>query len=141
MHVLYTEEVKPIGPHEDTHLLSLPWGLAIHFFQEGLAEYMVGHDWFGNKFEEAVKELKEKGKLPPLETMFEFKTWLELDDEYARHYYAWAALVTQYLIDKFGKESYVAFYKKLNREHTQDQNLQIFRDVFGIEPDDLLLAV
>ena len=47
VHVLYTEEIKPIGEHEDTHLLSLSWGLSIPLFQEGLAEYLVGYNWYG----------------------------------------------------------------------------------------------
>lgn len=141
IHVLYTDKIKPIGPHEDTHLLSLPLGFPINFFQEGLAEYMVGHDWFGNKFEDTVKELKKTGKLPSLDSMFDANAWFELDDEYARHYYSWAALVTQYLIDTFGKEVYFEFYEKINRENTSMQNRKIFKDIFGIKPSDVILPI
>lgn len=41
VHVLYTADDKPIGPHEDTHLLTLCYGLSMPFIQEGLADYMV----------------------------------------------------------------------------------------------------
>ena len=37
IHVLYTSDIKPIGEHDDTHLLSLPWGISIRLLQDGLA--------------------------------------------------------------------------------------------------------
>ena len=40
VHSLYTNKVKCIGEHEDTHLLSLSLGVAVFLFSEGLAEFM-----------------------------------------------------------------------------------------------------
>ena len=40
VYAVYNENIKCIGAHEDTHLLSLPLGLATKLFREGLAEFM-----------------------------------------------------------------------------------------------------
>src|SRR3989338_7856792 len=54
------KKIKHLEAHEDTHLLSLPWGLAIGFFQEGLAEYLKGHNWHGQPHEILVKKSLKK---------------------------------------------------------------------------------
>src|ERR1035437_1791008 len=38
VHIVYNKKIKPLGAHEDTHLISLKFGLATSFFAEGLAE-------------------------------------------------------------------------------------------------------
>jgi hypothetical protein len=81
VHTTYNNKDKVIGPHEDTHLLTLSWGLAIGFFQEGLAEYMVGHDWYGDSHDERVCKALEKQVLPPFETMFTHQAWLDTPDK------------------------------------------------------------
>ncbi|MDQ5957167.1 MAG: hypothetical protein QG614_142 [Patescibacteria group bacterium] len=55
VHVLYTSDHNPISPHEDTHLMTLTWGLSTPFIQEGLVEYMVGHAWDKKSHSEYVK--------------------------------------------------------------------------------------
>lgn len=118
VHALYTEQNRVVGPHEDTHLLSLSLGLSIGFLQEGLAEYMVGHDWYGNSFIEVAHEAFAGGKFvfsPHLLT--EHQAWLDTDDIYARQYYSLAALFTGFLIKSYGKEKYFNLYTCLKREN------------------------
>lgn len=136
VHILYTEKIKPVGEHEDTHLLSLPWGLSIAFFQEGLAEYMVGHGWHGEDHNSLTKEAFGRSLVPKIESMMEHKKWQELDDEYALFNYAFVASFTKFLIDSFGKEKFEALYKTTNRLNTREENILIFERVYGFSIND-----
>jgi len=105
VHALYTEEHRVIGPHEDTHLVSLPLGLSIGFLQEGLAEYLVGHDWYGNTFSQTVHEVLDDNQFtisPDLLTTHQ--AWTDTNDTYARQYYALSALFADYMIATYGKK-------------------------------------
>jgi len=141
VHALYTEEHRVIGPHEDTHLLSLPPGLSIGFLQEGLAEYMVGHDWYGNQFIEVVSETFIDGKFifsPGL--LIDHQAWLDTEDEYARQYYSLAAFFTGFLIETYGKEKYFNLYASLKRENSTSESEDCYTKVFNISSQSLLNA-
>lgn len=123
VHALYSETDRVVGPHEDTHLLSLPFGLSIGFLQEGLAERMVGHDWHGNAFEDVVKETltDEKFVISP-SLLTDHQAWIDTNDDYARQYYSLAALFTDHVIATFGKYTYFKLYKSLNRNAAPEEN-------------------
>jgi len=137
VHVLYTDECKSLGEHEDTHLLSLPWGLSIAFFQEGLAEYMVGKNWFGNDFNGVLKDILDKNVLPSVDSMMEHKKWMELDDDNVIYHYSFCASFTQYLINNFGLDKFKQLYQKTNRAYTRDENSKVFYDVYKIMPKEM----
>ncbi len=138
VHALYTEEHRIIGPHEDMHLLSLPLGLAVGFIQEGLAERMVGHDWFGNSFTGTVREaMSDQHFTFSPDLLVSHQAWLDTPDDFARQYYALAALFSDYLITRFGKEAYFKFYTALQRGATPDENGWQYESVLGIGPDAL----
>jgi len=133
IHVLYTEEIKPIGEHEDTHLLSLPWGSSFALFQEGLAEYLVGHNWYGEDHSKCVEEGWAKGlKLSPSESMDQ-NSWLNIPDEMALFSYCVVGSFTAFLIDKYGKEKFKALHQKTDRENSAEENGQIFKEIYGLE--------
>lgn len=140
VHMLYTDEIKPIGPHEDTHLLSLPLGLAIGFIQEGLAEYMVGHDWYGNNLDQTTREgLKNNFiKFTP-ELLFMHKGWSDNVDnnENIRYYYALAGSFVEFLIKEFGKNKFLTLYKKLKREY-DEENKKLYSEIFGKDTKGLI---
>lgn len=92
VHILYTDKIKPVGEHEDTHLLSLSWGLSIGLFQEGLAEYLTGHDWYGNGHEETLKKAKGKNILPKISSMMSQEEWMSLLEKHTLYYYCLARL-------------------------------------------------
>lgn len=121
IHVLYTKDDKPIGPHEDTHLLTLPWGLSWNFIQEGLAEYMVGHCWDGTPHNQKLKEgiLLGLDLLPSKQLSSE--DWLNADDNHIIYYYALAGSWSQYLIESYGLNVYVDFYKNTQRDMPSDE--------------------
>lgn len=130
IHALYTEKDRVIGPHEDTHLLSLPWGLSIGFLQEGLAEWMVGHAWDGKPHMEYVRGGMEKNVYPPIATFMRHEAWLETSDERAIYFYSLAGAFAAYLISTFGRPKFEELYKRTNRKLSGEQNKNIFNAVY-----------
>lgn len=141
VHALYTKEHRVIGPHEDTHLLSLPLGLSIGFLQEGLVEYMVGHSWHGESFEKIVREAhKDKNFVISTDLLTVHDTWRNTDDTYTQQYYALAALFTQHLIAEYGKEKYFELYRALAREAPQSENAEQYQKILTTTSEDLFAA-
>jgi len=136
VHALYTEEHRVIGPHEDTHLLSLPLGLSIGFLQEGLAEYMVGRSWHGESFQEVVREVRMNPNFViSNDLLTTHQAWLDTSDVYAQQYYALAALLTGYLITTYGKKKYFDLYQALARNSVQSENEKRCEETLGITSD------
>lgn len=133
VHVLYTSLIKPVGPHEDTHLLSLPWGLSIGFFQEGLAEYMVGHAWDGKSHIEYVKEGYRKDLYLPISEFMRHETWLETDNSNLIYFYSLAGAFVSFLIQAYGKKFFELYYKTSNREKKTDENTNAFLQIYGLD--------
>lgn len=132
IHALYTEVDRVIGPHEITHLLSLPFGLAIGFMQEGLADRMVGKDWYGNLFLDTMREaLKDEHFLISPDLLIAHQAWHDIPDGYTRQYYALAALFTDYLIDGYGKQKYLQLYAALSRDASMEENGAQYMKVLG----------
>jgi hypothetical protein len=132
VHVLYTDETKPIGEHEDTHLLSLLWGLSIAFFQEGLAEYLVGHGWHGENHDQLAHEALIKGFLPSVDSMMDHALWKKLDDDHALYYYCFVGSFAKFLIEQYGKEKFKALYQDRDRLKTKDENSNVFQKIYNI---------
>lgn len=131
VHVLYTEKIKPIGEHEDTHLFTLPWGISVPLFQEGLAEYMVGHGWCGENHDATSLDGLIKKVLPCASNMIDIKKWLALPNKYALYHYCFLGSFVKFIIKKYGKDKFTQTYKKLSREKSQKQNLDIFARIYG----------
>lgn len=55
VHAVYNDEIKCVGPHEDTHLLASFLGLPPQLFREGLAEYLSG-TWNGQNHDKWVSK-------------------------------------------------------------------------------------
>ncbi|MBP9760475.1 MAG: radical SAM protein [Candidatus Pacebacteria bacterium] len=141
VHALYSEEHRVIGPHEDTHLLSLPLGLSIGFIQEGLAERMVGHDWFGNLFIDTVREAFHDERFAPSPNLLTSQeAWLDTPDEFARQYYALAALFADYLMSHHDKDTYFKLYTALQRDATLTENVARYQSLIGVNPTELFSA-
>ncbi|MEI6237948.1 MAG: hypothetical protein WCP15_00245 [bacterium] len=131
IHVLYTKDIKPIGEHEDTHLLSLPWGISIGFLQEGLAEFMVGHAWDGKPHAFYVKKGYEDGLYPTTSHFFEHSAWLKTDDSKPLYFYSLAGAFGTFLIEKYGKEKFKELYENTSREKSKAENIKVFDKIYG----------
>lgn len=137
VHLLYTEKIKPLGEHEDTHLLSLSWGLTVGFFQEGLAEYLTGQAWDGKTHLEYTHEGYNKNIYPPLVNFMDHQAWLETDDTQAIYFYSLAGAFVSFLITSFGKDLFESFYHQLNRDNTKKNNEKSFESVYGRKIEDI----
>jgi len=132
VHALYTKEHRVIGPHEDTHLLSLPLGLSIGFLQEGLAEYMAGQSWHGESFGKIVQEAKKNQEFfIPDNLLISHSAWRDTNDKYAQQYYAFAALFSGFLIETYGKEKYFELYRALSRNAEQSENEKRYEEILS----------
>ena len=132
VHVLYTKKDKPLGEHEDTHLLSLPWGLSFGLFNEGLAESMVGHAWDGTPHLAYVKEGYAKGMYPALSELMDHQGWLNSpEDGRVMYWYSLVGAFTAFLIQQFGIECFGKLYRNTRRENTKEQNSTVFQSVYG----------
>lgn len=119
IHILYGRFIKPLGEHEDTHLLSLKLGLSTGFFQEGLAEYMSSREIFNGKSRVYwIKKIIKSDLLDRFEKNFVHNIWMNFPDEETPIYYNLAKYFTDFLIKKIGKKEYFNFYKSINRKST-----------------------
>ncbi len=131
VHVLYTSEDKPIGPHEDTHLLSLHLGQATPFIAEGLADYMVEHAWDGTPHLEYAQKGKNIGlDMNPAHYLTP-QDWFDTPDEHAIIFYSLAASWTAHLIKSYGLEKYLSFYSTIKRSMTKEEVAATYESVFG----------
>jgi hypothetical protein len=133
IHVLYTTEDKPIGAHEDTHLLSLPWGISWNFLQEGLAEYMVGYCWDGVLHNQKVLDGLKKGLVLSPMNQLSSTDWLTIPDEHIIYYYALAGSWSSFLIETYGMEKYRDFYMSTKREMSAEKILALYATHFEKE--------
>lgn len=138
VHMLYTNKIKPIGPHEDVHLLVLPFGFPIGFIQEGFAEYMVGHDWYCNNLDKTAKEGINKGfiKLNP-KLLYFHQEWQEINNKYLCYYYAFAGSFVGFLMKKYGKEKFLKLYTGLKRKQNKE-NKKLYLKIFQKDCETLL---
>lgn len=137
IHILYTEKNKPIGEHEDTHLLSLSWGLSIGFLQEGLAEYMTGHAWDGNAHAKYCKEGYEQQYFPSIRILFGHKEWMERSEINMIYFYSLAGAFAAYLINTYGKERFKSLYQKTDRKHSRNQHGIVFKKIYNKTIDEI----
>jgi hypothetical protein len=119
IHVVYSEKCKFVGEHEDTHLLSLPWGLSIYLFCEGLAQYM--EDNFMNKDLHLIsKELLNENKLYSLQWLCDNNNWENVEPTTI---YPQVGSFTKFLIEKYGKGEFKEVYQNTSRNHDISKNL------------------
>lgn len=131
VHVLYTKDNKPLGPHEDTHLLSLQHGQATPFISEGLAEYMVGHAWDGTPHLAYVEKGRELGlDMNPAHYLTP-EDWFNTPDEHAIIFYSLAGAWTAYLIETHGLDTHLSFYRKVKRSQSKGEVGSLYSSEFG----------
>ncbi len=138
IHAVYAKGINPLGEHEDTHLLALPLGRSIGFFQEGLAEYMAGErTWLGKTREFWLREALEKNIVPGAECMMTQKAWMDSPDEEAPYYYAFAESFVSFLIDNFGIEKFKEFYGRASGLKNKEENMGIFKNIYGMSVNEM----
>ncbi len=137
IHAVYNEKDKVVGEHEDTHLLSLQLGLPVSFFQEGLAETMVGKSMFGNEHDKVVKEGIERSLKINIRDLMSQQGWLDTPDEEAEFYYSITGSFIKYLLNAINLETFKELYSKMNRKNTAEENIKEFELVTKIKLEKL----
>lgn len=114
IYAVYNDNIKCIGPHEDTHLISFLMNYPeSDFMVEGLATYMDGL-WWGVPNEIWAAYYKTKHANLSVKDLFD-------NDIFADYgcivTYPIAGAFTKYLIDTFGIERYIELYKYTGEEY------------------------
>jgi hypothetical protein len=127
IHVLYAAKIKFIGEHEDTHLLSLYWGLPPYLFSEGLCQFMEGK-LFGKDVDILSKRLIERNKIYSLKFLLNDKNWDMVKEEIA---YPQVGSFVRYLINTYGLEKFKKIYKKLPRNKAFREKIKIIENIYS----------
>jgi hypothetical protein len=135
VHAVYNEKDRVVGEHEDTHLLSLEWGLPISLFQEGLAESMVGKSMFGNLHNNVVIEGIKRGLSTDIKELMSQEGWMDTSDEEAEFFYSIAGSFISYLIVFLELEIFKKLYCSMDRKNSKEKNIEIFRLIVGKDFD------
>jgi len=119
IHAVYNEKCKFIGEHEDTHLLSLPWGLSIYLFCEGLAQYMEDN-FIDEDLHVITKKLLQENKLYAVDFLCTNNNWVEVVPTII---YPQVGSFIKYLIEIHGKEKFQELYQNTSRNYDTPKNL------------------
>ena len=124
VYAVYSETVKCMGFHEDAHIISYSiCRPKSRFISEGLAMFFDRY-WWGIDNYSWVQRYIEQGKNPPIADLIENSKFREYDCEFS---YPVAGAFTGYLIERFGTEKYIEFYKRC-----ADKTAQAIEQTFGI---------
>lgn len=127
IYAVYNETVKCVGSHEDTHLISFRINYPeSDFVVEGLAMFMDGL-WWGVPNEVWTSYYKHKHPELAVCSLLDNEAFAQQGCEIT---YPVAGAFTKYMIDTFGKEKYLNFYK-YKEDNYEDIFLSIFDHSFA----------
>lgn len=127
IHAIYNNKCQFIGEHEDTHFLSLPFGLSIYLFCEGLAQFMEGN-LFNRDIDIISKELLNQGKLYYIKDLIDNKNWKNVEPKII---YPEVGSFARFLINTYGWNKFKNIYQKISRLKKFEENLKIIEKRFG----------
>lgn len=116
IYAVYTEKIRCIGAHEDTHLISFLINYPeSDFVVEGLAVALHGL-WWGLPNETWASYYMEKYPDLLIESLFDNDVFSKVDSVIA---YPVAGAFTQFLMDTFSVERYLKLYKYSGSEYSE----------------------
>ncbi|KUK66664.1 MAG: Uncharacterized protein XD85_0077 [Parcubacteria bacterium 34_609] len=133
IHVVYNEKCKFIGEHEDAHLLSLPWGLSIYLFCEGLSQYMEDN-FMGEDLHTVAKKLLQEDKLYSLEWLSVNNNWENVEPVII---YPQVGSFSKFIIEKYGKDKFRELYQGTSRHFKTSKNLSEIEKIYNKKIDQL----
>lgn len=134
IHIVYNKKIKPVGSHEDTHLLSIKYGLATSFFAEGLAEVVDFNSVFMSKSRKYwLKKWIKKYNIENVSKFFTQDGWIDSPDDESAEFYTISMLFVKFLIDRFGIKSFLDFYKSINRGMSEEEIIDKLEKVYNIK--------
>ncbi|MGE5327750.1 MAG: hypothetical protein ACM3KH_00265 [Thiobacillus sp.] len=139
VYMVYNDNIKPTGPHEQVHLLTHHLGTPNFVFFDGLAEYFEP-DWridiAGERVrlshDNWVRRFIKEGSYIKIENLFDdYKFW-DLDQT-ATISYAESGAFIKYLVNKYGIKKVMEAYGRMERRPVDPMhNYKVFKDVFNI---------
>lgn len=139
IYMVYNNDIQPIGPHEQVHLLTKHISVPNFVFSEGLAEFFEPY-WRGNiddklvqlKHDEWVKKFITDGNYIPIVSLFDDYQFWELDKNATISYPETGSFI-KYLTNEYGVEKIIDAYRQMRRRpDTPTYNYKIFKNVFNI---------
>lgn len=127
VHAVYNKEIKCIGPHEDTHLLTAHLGLPPQLFREGLAEYL-SKTWHGKPHSYWAEKFRKESKIYLITKLINDDFWYETDDIVS---YPEAGAFIGFLISKIGRLKFLELYGELNRGKNSQENEKLISTITG----------
>ena len=122
IYAVYNENIKCIGSHEDTHIISFMINYPeSDFVVEGLAMFMDGR-WWGVPNEVWASYYRHKCPELSVFDLLDNDAFAECGCQIT---YPVAGAFTKYLVDTFGQEKYLDLYK-----YTEDDYEDIFLSIF-----------
>ncbi|MBQ0036596.1 MAG: hypothetical protein KBT35_06740 [Firmicutes bacterium] len=119
---VYNNEVKCVGFHEDAHIISYSLGRPVsQFIREGLAMFFDRY-WWGIDNYSWTRWYVEERKMPSVTELLENEKFNEYSEAIT---YPVSGAFTGYLIERFGKDKYVEFYKCI-----ADKGMNAFKQIF-----------
>ncbi len=113
---VYNNKVKCVGFHEDAHIISYSLGRPVsQFVREGLAMFFDRY-WWGIDNYSWTRWYVEQRKNPSVTELLENAKFNEYSDTLT---YPIAGAFTGYLIERFGTEKYIDFYRCSALERVQ----------------------
>ena len=120
---VYNDKVKCVGFHEDAHIISYSLGRpSSQFVREGLAMFFDRY-WWGSDNYSWTRWYVEQQKNPSVNALLENSIFSEYSDVLT---YPIAGAFTGYLIERFGTERYVEFYRC-----SAEKGTQAFEQILG----------
>jgi hypothetical protein len=126
IHVVYSDKCKFVGEHEDVHLLSLPWGLSVYLFCEGLAQSMED-SFMGEDLHHIAKSLSDENRFYSLEWLCDNKNWENVEPVII---YPQAGSFAKFLIEYYGKDKFKEVYRNTSRNADLADNLSAIVKVY-----------
>lgn len=129
IYAVYNDEIKCIGHHEDAHILSYTINRPNSgFIREGLAMYFDRY-WWDKTNEQWVQIFLNEGKYISVEKLLSDNIFYEYSDAVT---YPIAGAFTRFLIDSYGIEKYILFYKYTGRDFSKS-----FKEIYLKEIEDI----
>lgn len=135
IYAVYNDEIKCVGYHEDTHILSYTINRPkSNFVREGLAMFFDKF-WWNQANEVWVKRFLKEGKYISVKLLLLDEYFLKMSDAIT---YPIAGAFTKYLIDHYGIDRYLSYYKFKGDSFDEHFKNIYTKEVVDLEKDFIL---
>ena len=124
-------EIHVINPNEDheiIHFITDPYGRPPRSIAEGTVFWLQGQ-WMGRPIEEISAFHLSIGRLPTIEDLIDLNRVSQLHPVFTMPA---ASVFVKFIVDRWGTERLMEFYRELNGVNSYDQFAKAFEKVYGV---------